>query len=145
MNRYIPMIAVFFSAASLANVDSIWNLSPSANDTLWAQQWLGPVNPGNSGSQSFFTTTDTSTLGNGVTYTNTTGKPMLMTVRGSIQRDVFWRINIYVNGNLGSSFGRGDGAGGNWTANGTVMIPAGATYMLNKSPGDVAHSNIRWW
>lgn len=134
-----------YGGAVTASVDDIWATSPATQDILWAQQYAKPVNPANSMSLITFSTTDDSSINSGVSYTNTTGKPMLMTVRGSIGKDIPWAIYLYVNGVRGASFGRGDGAGGNWVSSGTVMIPPGASYRINKTPSEVIHSTIRWY
>lgn len=94
---------------------------------------------------SYFSGVDTALLGNGVTYTNTTGRPMFLTVKAYGVNDVSFTVDLRVNGAVRVTFGRGNLSGGRtWNSSGSIMIPAGATYAYSGTSANVTYTTTRF-
>lgn len=51
LKQALPLaVLTFYSCATLAGVEDVWNASPPTNDTVWAQQNAKQVQPGEHGS-----------------------------------------------------------------------------------------------
>jgi hypothetical protein len=67
------------------------------------------------------------------TYTNSTGKPIMIAVYGSLGAGAFAPISVSVNGGTAFVFGAGDSPSGQTHGASTVIIPVGATYNVTAS------------
>ncbi|WP_430442454.1 phage tail protein [Providencia huaxiensis] len=77
----------------------------------------------------------------GTNYTNTTGKPIFVSVSTNGARDTYVGLDAYVNDVLVT---RSVGYGGNSKPQATIIVPSGARYKFNYSSG-VASSGINIW
>jgi hypothetical protein len=77
------------------------------------------------------------------TYTNTTGKPIMILILGHCQPNQQYRLTINgTNTNIGNSMGSGMSGDGYLTA----IIPNGATYLAgNSGSGFDTGSGYQWW
>jgi len=77
----------------------------------------------------------------GVTYTNTTGRPIEIRVRADRGTPSTATLSITINGVASGTFAIGTNSGGGNACVGTSVIPNGTTYMLTS--GDA--SMIEWF
>lgn len=70
--------------------------------------------------------------GFGVTYTNTTGKPIMVAITATVLNTSTWFA--YVDGTL-IIYNNGSGATSNAPVTGTFIVPNGSTYSANYSGG----------
>lgn len=67
------------------------------------------------------------------TYTNSTGKPILLVVYATVGSGSYSPINVSINGSAVITFAAGDSPSGQTHGAGTVIVPAGATYNVTTS------------
>ena len=71
----------------------------------------------------------------GSTYTNSTGKPIMITVWGNYGAVSTCLIQISINGAAYFTIGMGSNSGGGNYAVGHCIIPPGSTYIISVTPG----------
>lgn len=74
----------------------------------------------------------------GVTYTNTTGKPIMVSISATVLNTSIWIA--YVSG-IVVIYNNGSGATSNAPMTGTFIVPNGANYSLSVSGG----STVAYW
>lgn len=80
-------------------------------------------------------TWQTPTRSAGVTYTNTTGKPITVVVNGNVNASNTWYTYIFVDSlRVCYCFG-GGGASAYYTIPYTVIVPNGSTYSVTNAGG----------
>ena len=151
----VPYGTLQFGANKAFNVSFNGNLSGTGTLTVSSSgSFGGTVSGANAAANSDFVTKGqlpsllpalpfssfnvvTSTRGLGVLYTNSTGKPMFVSVvaGGPYQGTLNNSIYGYVNGNLVSQTDVYASVGGNLTGTVALMVPPGATYQVNMGDG----------
>jgi hypothetical protein len=101
----------------------------TSNGTTWTSSTLGAIGIGQTwqnvtGSRSY-----------GTTYTNSTGKPIYVSVSGSSSSPAGGGIQFYINGALIAQQGATQNASILSYHNITMIVPNGATYSANAIPG----------
>lgn len=64
------------------------------------------------------------------TYTNTTGKPIMVLVLASSGAGNFGSMNVSINGGTQFGFAQSQNSSGTVACNGNFIVPAGATYTM---------------
>jgi hypothetical protein len=69
------------------------------------------------------------------TYTNSTGRPIMIAVHGQRTTASTTTLSISLNGGTSFIFCSGNNSGGGSQGNGSLIIPAGTTYNVTSSDG----------
>ena len=69
------------------------------------------------------------------TYTNSTGRPIFVTIHGQRTTASTTTLSVSINGGTSFIFCSGNNSGGGSQGNGSLIIPAGATYNVTSSDG----------
>lgn len=67
----------------------------------------------------------------GTTYTNTTGKPIVVSIYGTTVSSVASTVSFNINGVTFAAFGMSQAGG--ITNGGSIIVPAGATYQVTST------------
>lgn len=78
----------------------------------------------------------------GVTYTNTSGRPIMVFVAQSTSSGVSAGVNLYIDGQLAAVNGVGGSVTGSRGVN--VMVQAGATYRADPYNGNTSAAYLTW-
>lgn len=115
--------------------------SQGASPPTWASVSAGL----GSSSQSWQNVITTPGRAFGVTYTNSTGNPIMLAVGGT---SVATGGQLAISVNAGSAFAFGffyNSGGGTYGFAGTIIIPTGATYNVSQTGNPNAASLGSWW
>ena len=77
----------------------------------------------------------------GVTYTNTTGKPIIVSAGADRSAGIYNYKMIATIDGLSVNFAQSSNEVGNTSAGGTIVIPTGSTYKITSSNSNA----IDWW